>query len=116
MVGFHYDFSTDDVVKDKLRYLLLHDEDDSIRCAAASSLRRGTKWPEKALFTALQTDNDPDVRQVAFLALLEHGGMPFSMYTKTSKKLSDGEIEPTLTSLKEMLHSLNLNPEFPPDI
>jgi hypothetical protein len=115
-LGFHYDLSNDDHIKEKLRYLLLHDEDDSVRSVAATSLGRCTVWPEKALFTALQTDNDPDVRESAFLSLLLHGGMPFSMYIKTVNKIQNGEIEPTLTSLKDMLHSLNLNPEFPPEI
>jgi hypothetical protein len=112
-VGFHYDLSSDESVKDKLRDLLLHDEDDLIRSASARILEINSTWLDEALFTALETESDRSVKIAVFAALLKHGGLPGSMYLKTYAKLKNGEIEPSLSELKRMLGSLNLFPEFP---
>lgn len=112
-VGFHYDLSSDEPTKDKLRHLLLHDPDDLVRSAAASILERSSTWPETALFRSLQTEKDHDVKKVVFLALLIHGGLPRSLYNKFYKLLEKGEIEPTLVELKKTLSSLNNALKFP---
>ncbi|HEX2622074.1 MAG TPA: hypothetical protein VHL11_18080 [Phototrophicaceae bacterium] len=115
-LGLHYDLSNDDEIKDKLRYMLLNDEDDTIRSVAAASLGRCTIWAEKALFASLQTEPDRTVREDVFLALMLQGGMPFSMYIETAKKLRNGEIEPNLIELKNFLQLLKLSPRFPSDV
>jgi hypothetical protein len=112
-LGFHYDLSSDESVKAKLRDLLLHDEDDLIRSAAARILGLNSTWLDEALFTALESENDRSAKIAVFAALLKHGGLPGSMYLKTYAKLKNGEIEPSLSELKRLLHSLNLFPEFP---
>jgi HEAT repeat protein len=75
-LGFHYDLSDDEAIKEKLRDLLLHDEDELIRSAAASPLGSYSVWPEPVLFTALQTDPERDVRVSAFAALYHLAGLP----------------------------------------
>lgn len=112
-LGFHYDFSADEDVKQKLRDLLLYDEDDLIRNAAALALGRYTIWPERPLLIALQIDPDHDVRISAFCSLYRLAGLPRKQHLKTRKRLIDGEIEPTLEQLKAMLREHNIALDFP---
>jgi hypothetical protein len=115
-LGFHYDFSADEDIKQKLRELLLKDEDDLIRNAAALALGRYTVWPEQTLLIALQTDPDHDVKISAFYSLYRLVGLPQREHLKTRKRLKNGELEPTLEQLKMMLSEHDIDLEFPEDL
>jgi hypothetical protein len=101
-LGFHYQFSPDSEICEKVRFLLLNDSDDMIRHSAATVLGGRSKWLDSALVSALSSDPDESVRASAFIALLALAGVPFLRCCQEEVRVDQGELQPTFEEIRRI--------------
>lgn len=107
-LGFHYDLSQRMDALDRLRSILLVDDDDDVRLAAAAALGSQLRWTDnlisdEALIITLTTDKDEHVRYAAFRALLAQKQMASSIIATIDGWLKSGQIAPTIEELDRLL-------------
>ena len=102
-LGFHYSFSPESETCNKIRTLLLEDDDSDIRMSAASVLGIRSRWLDSALLKSLTSDPDEFVRIVSFESLIQLAGTPIGVAFKASEKAKKGEIEPTFAEIKRII-------------
>lgn len=90
-VGFHYALRSDPDIVAKLRSLVLSDPDDHVRMTTASVLGIRSSWPDKALYQALETDEDRYVRGAAFQSLIDLLGLPHDERRELEKRMKGVE-------------------------
>lgn len=112
LLAFHY--SLEEHIVDRIRELLLNDPDDNVRMTAASALGSRSTLPDRALLTALQTDPDDLVREVAFGSILELVGVPMRIIFKEQKRVELGEIAPSLDEVRRVVKDagVEVQPHF----
>lgn len=106
LLGFH--FALEDRILEKIRYILLHDADSTVRGSAASVLGSQGKFPESALINALRHDTSRLMRATAFFALLELSGVPYETILDARRSVKSEEIIPSVDQLKRVLRDHHL--------
>jgi hypothetical protein len=112
-LGFHYSLEKQDHVLGKLNHLLLTDEDVFVRMVSATILGIQSSWPNFALINALQFDQDEDVRNNAFSALLHMAGVFHLKEMQALSRVKSGEIIASIPELKRILYEAQINLEVP---
>ncbi|MSP13842.1 MAG: HEAT repeat domain-containing protein [Chloroflexi bacterium] len=112
-LGFHYDFSPDGEIADKIRQMVLTDPAPIVRNAAASVLGGRSKWPDQVLIAALKFDPEELVRKAAFASLLELAGVPYKTVNKMNKLLGEGKQQATWEEFKRILSAEGIKLEIP---
>lgn len=74
-----------------------------VRITSANVLAGRSTWPDSALMTALTLDVDNDVRQTAFLAILELCGVGRERVKQIEQQLDGGNLVPTPAALQHIL-------------
>lgn len=108
-LGFHYDFSPDNPITEKIRYLLLNDPSPDVRTAAALVLGGHSQWPDSTLRTALESDPDRHVRLSALESLLELAGVPRMTIQEKIKQAENNATQVTWERFKEVVQSSGIN-------
>lgn len=101
-LGFHYPLLADGQAVAKIRHLLLSDVDAFVRLAAAAVLGSRSRSLDPALITALEADNDEDVRYAAFAALLKLSGVPTLMVRQEVERVRIRGFNPSLTDVEQI--------------
>lgn len=109
MVGFHFEFSANSDVADRLRHLLLTDSSDLVRSSAALALGGRSKWPDSTLLRALQTEPDIDVGRAIFEALMQLAGVPFPGIRRTIEQMSNNHVKPDVKILQQVLREFKID-------
>jgi hypothetical protein len=110
LLGFHY--KLDQNVIDKIRRLLLNDPDSVVRSGCAAVLGNQLTSPDRVLLVALEKDPDHQVRESAFLAILDLGKVPYKIRQKERKKIQSGEVLPDLKQLQRVFTEENITFDF----
>ena len=110
-LGFHYYFTEEKEVCEKIRFLLLNDPDEDVRRCAASVLGCQSEWLDSALLIALHSDSNKYVRIAAFESLLKLAGVPVRVEFREGEKAKNGEIQTTFEEVKRIIAECNINLE-----
>ncbi|MGF1499427.1 MAG: HEAT repeat domain-containing protein [Elainellaceae cyanobacterium] len=102
MLLSHYDCKGNSDVIEKVRSLLLNDEDPAIRSKSAAFLGVISKWPDPALRDSLTDDEDSRVIVQAFQAILLLAGIPYNLARQEVNRLKAGQIEPNFESIEHI--------------
>jgi|SRR5579859_1501876 len=108
-LGYHYSFSPDDEIINKIREMVLNDPEDMVRLAAAHVLGSRSKWPEPALITALSDDPEECVRQSAFIALIGSAGVPYPVRHLEADRMDAGEFQPMWKEVERVIAAAGLS-------
>jgi hypothetical protein len=94
-LGRWRDLGEDARVMDKIREILVGDEDRLARSQAATLFGFSSKWPDSHLRRAMETDPDPNVRVAAFQSILNLR-VPWEVGDEETARLRKSKASPTM--------------------